>query len=165
MIRENPASRGTETSAEVLVGPPLGAGGWSETPVNSSGTRLTPTLDGGLEGPPRPVMAPYPFPSASAEKGSKYYYYLQKGTTRPHTHKTRATQHMRPPPPPPRPRRRSRPRRPCAPGRVELTPWHTTSLLLTPCGRRRFVRVQVTAKAPAGDSQPEPAGGAHMFGM
>ena len=66
MIRENPASRGTETSAEVLVGPPLGAGGWSETPVNSSGTRLTPTLDGGLEGPPRPVMAPYPFPSASS---------------------------------------------------------------------------------------------------
>ena len=41
VIRENPASRGTETSAEVLVGPPLGAGGWSETPVNSSGTRLT----------------------------------------------------------------------------------------------------------------------------
>ena len=40
VIRENPASRGTETSAEVLVGPPLGAGGWSETPVNSSGTRL-----------------------------------------------------------------------------------------------------------------------------
>ena len=39
VIRENPASRGTETSAEVLVGPPLGAGGWSETPVNSSGTR------------------------------------------------------------------------------------------------------------------------------
>ena len=33
VIRENPASRGTETSAEVLVGPPLGAGGWSETPV------------------------------------------------------------------------------------------------------------------------------------
>jgi hypothetical protein len=31
VIRENPASRGTETSAEVLVGPPLGAGGWSET--------------------------------------------------------------------------------------------------------------------------------------
>ena len=56
VIRENPASRGTETSAEVLVGPPLGAGGWSETPVNSSGTRLTLTLDGGLEGPPRPVM-------------------------------------------------------------------------------------------------------------
>jgi hypothetical protein len=27
VIRENPASRGTETSAEVLVGPPLGAGG------------------------------------------------------------------------------------------------------------------------------------------
>ena len=66
MIRENPASRGTETSAEVLVGPPLGAGGWSETPVNSSGTRLTLALDGGLEGPPRPVMAPYPFPSASS---------------------------------------------------------------------------------------------------
>ena len=59
VIRENPASRGTETSAEVLVGPPLGAGGWSETPVNSSGTRLTLTLDGGLEGPPRPVMAPF----------------------------------------------------------------------------------------------------------
>ena len=39
VIRENPASRGTEASAEVLVGPPLGAGGWSETPVNSSGTR------------------------------------------------------------------------------------------------------------------------------
>ena len=35
VIRENPANRGTETSAEVLVGPPLGAGGWSETPVNS----------------------------------------------------------------------------------------------------------------------------------
>ena len=66
VIRENPASRGTEASAEVLVGPPLGAGGWSETPVNSSGTRLTLTLDGGLEGPPRPVMAPYPFPSASS---------------------------------------------------------------------------------------------------
>ena len=66
VIRENPASRGTETSAEVLVDPPLGAGGWSETPVNSSGTRLTLTLDGGLEGPPRPVMAPYPFPSASS---------------------------------------------------------------------------------------------------
>ena len=59
VIRENPASRGTETSAEVPVGPPLGAGGWSETPVNSSGTRLTLTLDGGLEGPLRPVMAPY----------------------------------------------------------------------------------------------------------
>jgi hypothetical protein len=27
VIRENPASRGTEASAEVLVGPPLGAGG------------------------------------------------------------------------------------------------------------------------------------------
>ena len=27
-------------------------------PVNSSGPRLTLTLDGGLEGPPRPVMAP-----------------------------------------------------------------------------------------------------------
>ena len=66
VIRENPASRGTEASAEFLVGPPLGAGGWSETPVNSSGTRLTLTLDGGLEGPPRPVMAPYPFPSASS---------------------------------------------------------------------------------------------------
>jgi hypothetical protein len=39
VIRENPASRGTEASAEVLVGPPLGAGGWSGTPVNSSGTR------------------------------------------------------------------------------------------------------------------------------
>jgi hypothetical protein len=39
VIRENPASRGTEASAEELVGPPLGAGGWSRTPVNSSGTR------------------------------------------------------------------------------------------------------------------------------
>jgi hypothetical protein len=37
VIREDPAGavvvrawpRGTETSAEVLVGPPLGAGGWS----------------------------------------------------------------------------------------------------------------------------------------
>ena len=69
VIREKPASRGTETSAEVLVGPPLGAGGWSETPVNSSGTRLTPltlALGGGLEGPPRPAMAPHPFPSASS---------------------------------------------------------------------------------------------------
>ena len=64
VIRENPASRGTETSAEVLVGPPWG--GWSETPVNSSGTRLTLTLGGGLEGPLRPVMTPYPFPSASS---------------------------------------------------------------------------------------------------
>ena len=39
MIRGNPASRGTETSAEVLVGPP-----WrmeSNAGVNSSGTRLT----------------------------------------------------------------------------------------------------------------------------
>jgi hypothetical protein len=45
VIRENPASRGTETSAEVLVGPPLGAGGWSETPVYSCGTRLTLALE------------------------------------------------------------------------------------------------------------------------
>ena len=52
MIKENAASRGTEASAEVLVGPPLGAGGWSRTPVNSSGTRLTLALGGGLEGPP-----------------------------------------------------------------------------------------------------------------
>ena len=68
VIRENPASRGTETSAEVLVGPPLGAGGWSRTPVGPQqcGTRLTLTLGGGLEGPPRPVIAPYPFPSASS---------------------------------------------------------------------------------------------------
>ena len=62
VIRENPASRGTETSAEVLVGPPLGAGGWSETPVNSSGTRLTLTLDGGLEGPPPPGDGAVPVP-------------------------------------------------------------------------------------------------------
>ena len=41
-------------------------GGWSETPVNSSGTRLTLALGGGLEGPLRPAMAPYPFPSASS---------------------------------------------------------------------------------------------------
>ena len=59
VIRENPASRGTETSAEVLVGPPLGAEGWSETPVNSSGTRLTLALGGGLEGPLRPAITPY----------------------------------------------------------------------------------------------------------
>ena len=32
VIRENPASRGTETSAEVLVGPP---GGWCRTPVKA----------------------------------------------------------------------------------------------------------------------------------
>ena len=45
VIRGSPASRGTETSAEVLVGPP-----WrmeSNAGVNSSGTRLTLTLDGG----------------------------------------------------------------------------------------------------------------------
>ena len=67
MIREDPAvrssyvrGRGTETSAEVLVGPPLGAGGWSGTPVNSSGTRLTLALGGGLEGPLRPAITPYP---------------------------------------------------------------------------------------------------------
>ena len=41
-------------------------GGWCRTPVNSSGTRLTLTLGGGLEGPPRPVITPYPFPSASS---------------------------------------------------------------------------------------------------
>jgi hypothetical protein len=56
VIRENPASRGTEASAEVLVGPPLGAGGWSETPVNSSGNYYL--LGGGrgvsLEGRPPP---------------------------------------------------------------------------------------------------------------
>ena len=34
-----------------------------ERRVNSSGTRLTLTLGGGLEGPPRPVITPYPFPS------------------------------------------------------------------------------------------------------
>ena len=55
VIREDPAvrsscvrGRGTETSAEVLVGPP-----WrmeSNAPVNSSGTRLTFTLDGGPMG-------------------------------------------------------------------------------------------------------------------
>ena len=45
VIRENPASRGTEASAEGLVGPP-----WrmesteSRTPVHSSGTRLTLAL-------------------------------------------------------------------------------------------------------------------------
>jgi hypothetical protein len=58
--------RGTEASAEELVGPPLGAGGWSRTPVNSSGTRLTLALGGGLEGPPHPAITPYPFPSASS---------------------------------------------------------------------------------------------------
>ena len=39
------------------------------TAVSQWGTRLqrlTLTLGGGLEGPPRPVMAPYPFPSASS---------------------------------------------------------------------------------------------------
>ena len=35
VIRENPASRGTETSAEVLVGPPWRMEGWCRTPVNS----------------------------------------------------------------------------------------------------------------------------------
>ena len=45
VIRENPASRGTETSAEVLVGPPLGAGGWSETPVNLLTYLLTYLLE------------------------------------------------------------------------------------------------------------------------
>ena len=44
VIRENPASRGTETSAEVLVGPP-----WRMESVNSSGARLTLALGGGLE--------------------------------------------------------------------------------------------------------------------
>ena len=39
VIRENPTSRGNETSAEVLIGPPWRI--WSRTPVNSSGTRLT----------------------------------------------------------------------------------------------------------------------------
>ena len=50
VIRENPASRGTETSAEVLVGPP-----WrmeSNAGVNSSGTRVTLTLGGGPRDPP-----------------------------------------------------------------------------------------------------------------
>ena len=64
--RGNSGKPGTETSAEVLVGPPGGyAEGWSRTPVHSSGTRLTLTLGGGpREGGtrPRPVMAPYPFP-------------------------------------------------------------------------------------------------------
>jgi hypothetical protein len=41
-------------------------GGWGRTPVNSSGTRLTLALGGGLEGPPRPAITPYPFPSASS---------------------------------------------------------------------------------------------------
>jgi hypothetical protein len=35
-------------------------GGWCRTPVNSSGTRLTLALSKG------PVIAPYPFPSASS---------------------------------------------------------------------------------------------------
>ena len=52
VIRENPASRGTGTSAEGLVGPP--GRGWCRTPVNSSGTRLTLTLGGG----PREVHPP-----------------------------------------------------------------------------------------------------------
>ena len=48
VIRENPASRGTETSAEVLVGPP-----WrmeSNAGQQQCGTRLTLTLDSGPGG-------------------------------------------------------------------------------------------------------------------
>ena len=33
-------------------------GGWSRTPVHSSGTSLTLALGGGLKGPPRPVITP-----------------------------------------------------------------------------------------------------------
>ena len=59
--------RGTEASAEELVGPPLGAGGWSRTPVNSSGTRLTLALGGGLEGPPVQVRKKKKDPAAAAD--------------------------------------------------------------------------------------------------
>ena len=48
VIRENPANRGTETSAEVLVGPP-----WrmeSNAGQQQWWTRLTLTLDGGPMG-------------------------------------------------------------------------------------------------------------------
>jgi hypothetical protein len=47
VIRDNPASRGTETSAEVLVGPP-----WrmeSNAGQQQWYTRLTLALGGGLE--------------------------------------------------------------------------------------------------------------------
>ena len=50
VIRENPASRGIDTSAEAFLS--VRPGGWCRTPVNSRGTRLTLTLGGGLEGPP-----------------------------------------------------------------------------------------------------------------
>ena len=49
MIRETPAGRGTETSAEVLVGP-LGRMVSNAGP-QQSGTRLTLALGGGLGGP------------------------------------------------------------------------------------------------------------------
>ena len=45
-------------------------GGRSRTQVHSSGTRLTLALGGGLEGPLRPAITPYPFPYArSAQVG------------------------------------------------------------------------------------------------
>ena len=63
VIRENPASRGTEASAEELVGPPLGAGGWSRTPVNISGTGVIYpcTPDGGPMGHSARSTVPPPY--------------------------------------------------------------------------------------------------------
>ena len=65
MIRENPASRGTETSAEDLVGPPgrmvsnAGQQQWyGGYPCTHSRRRPNGSL--------RPVITPYPFPSASS---------------------------------------------------------------------------------------------------
>ena len=60
-------------------------GGWSRPPVNSSGTRLTLALGGGLEGPPRPAITPYPFPSASSVGVGRQQATAHSHT--PHTHK------------------------------------------------------------------------------
>ena len=67
VIRENPASRGTETSAEVLVGPPWragSAGGWCRTPVNRQQWYggYPCTLDGGPMGHSARSTAPPPPP-------------------------------------------------------------------------------------------------------
>ena len=65
VMREHGPSRGTETSADVLIGPPGRM--VSNAGVHSSGTRLTLAVAGRRpRWTPRPAMAPYPFPSTSS---------------------------------------------------------------------------------------------------
>ena len=53
VIRENPASRGTETHRQRFLS--VRPGGWCRTPVNSSGTRVIRVLQTAAQWVTRPV--------------------------------------------------------------------------------------------------------------